>query len=97
MSNVDERKILSELALLMLEELALRGGRIKARHWRTYRAVSFWAGENTASTIIKRLAEGGFLRMEGDYVELAKPIKPPRGLREIERRALALAKSLHKG
>ncbi|MFB6491398.1 MAG: hypothetical protein TU35_009245 [Thermoproteus sp. AZ2] len=97
MSGVDERRVLSELALLMLEELALRGGRIKAKHWRTYRAVSFWAGEGTASTIVKRLAEGGFLRIEGDYVELAKPIKPPRGLKEIEGRALALAKSLYKG
>lgn len=96
MSSVDERRILSEIALLLLEELALRGGSAKLKYIRTYKAVEFWAGEPAARLIIERLKEGGFIRIEGERIVLSKQIKPSRGLRGVDKRALALAKALYK-
>ncbi|CCC82213.1 hypothetical protein [Thermoproteus tenax] len=96
MSLADRRRLLSEMAIYFLEELALRGGRVKAKYWHTYRIAEFWLGKDAANEIVKKLAEASYLRVEGDYVVLIKTLDVKRSLSDIERRTLALAKSLEK-
>ncbi|AEA13409.1 hypothetical protein TUZN_1950 [Thermoproteus uzoniensis 768-20] len=97
MSVVDRKKLLSEIALYILEELALRGGKARAKYLRSYRALEFWAGEDVARDVVKRLAEGGYIKLEqGDVIVLTKEISTKRTIKEIERLSLSIAKSLYK-
>lgn len=96
MSVADRRRLLSEIALYVLEELAARGGRSKAKYLRSYRALQFWAGEETARDLLKRLADAGYVKIDKDVVILVKDVPARRSLKEIEKLSLAAAKSLHK-
>ncbi len=97
MSVVDRRKLLSEAALYILEELAARGGRSKAKYLRSYRALQFWAGEETARDVLRRLVDAGYVKMEeGGVIVLTRSISTRRSLNEIEKLSLAVAKSLYK-
>lgn len=97
MSVVDRRKLLSEAALYILEELAARGGRSKAKYLRSYRALQFWAGEETARDVLRRLIDAGYVKMEeGGVIVLTRSISTRRSLNEIEKLSLAVAKSLYK-
>lgn len=97
MSVVDRRKLLSEAALYILEELAARGGRSKAKYLRSYRALQFWAGEETARDVLRRLIDAGYVKMEeGGVIILTRSISTRRSLNEIEKLSLAVAKSLYK-
>ncbi len=73
----------ARLALLLLEELALRRGRAKLRYVKTYRQIAFWLGPERARYIVDRLASGGYLSLEGGYAVLLRHIAPRRTLREI--------------
>lgn len=95
MSVADRRKLLSEIALYILEELAARGGRSKVKYLRSYRALQFWAGEEVSQDVLRRLAEAGYIKIEQDVAILAKEVPAKRSLKEIERLSLAAAKSLH--
>lgn len=97
MSVVDRRKLLSEAALYILEELAIRGGRVKAKYLRSYRALRFWAGDKTAEEILKRLIEANYIKIEDNYIVLIKPISTKKSLKQIEKIVISVAKSLHEG
>jgi hypothetical protein len=85
------RELLAKLALLMLEELALRrGGRVKPKYWKTYRMAEFWLGRETAQRVLDRLVEGGYVRIDGAYVVLAKRFTPQKSLRAVLREAYSL-------
>jgi len=90
MSSVD-RNLLASLALHMLEELALRrGNRVKVKYWKTYRLAEFWLGSDVAQAVLKRLVEGGYVKIEGAYVVLLKPFKPSKTLNEVLKSAYNL-------
>ena len=90
MSSVD-RELLAKLALLMLEELALRrGGRVKFKYWKTYRMAEFWLGREVARKVLDRLTEGGYVRIDGAYVVLARRFTPQKSLRAVLRDAYNL-------
>ncbi|MEL9991023.1 MAG: hypothetical protein QXP98_09510 [Thermoproteus sp.] len=97
MSIVDRRKLLSEIALYILEELAVRGGKVKAKYLRSYRALRFWAGDKTAEEVLKRLIEANYIKIENNYIVLIRPISTRRSLKQIESMAISVAKSLHEG
>lgn len=70
----------------MLEELALRrGARAKMRYWKSFRLAQFWLGDETARRIVQRLAEGGYIKTEGEYVVLMKRFAPQKSLRAVLR------------
>jgi hypothetical protein len=90
MSGAD-RELLAKLALLMLEELALRrGGRVKSKYWKTYRMAEFWLGRETARRVLERLAEGGYVKIDGAYVVLTRRFTPQKSLRAVLRDAYNL-------
>jgi len=66
----------ARLAMLLLRELAYRGGRAKLRYLKTYRAILEWGGEDYASYILNRLKEGSLVKVEGDYVALTGRVQP---------------------
>ncbi len=70
MSRVSELRPEAKLALLLLEELALRGGTVKLRFLKTYRYLVFWLGRNRAEYFLRRLVEGGYIEWKGKYVRL---------------------------
>ncbi len=84
----------ARLATLILRELAYRGGKCKLRYLKVYRTIEEWGGEEYASYIISRLREGGFIRVEGDYVVLAaqgiRPERPERLMAEARRELMAM-------
>ena len=85
MAKPDPAK-LRELALLMLEELAIRNGSVKARYWKTYRLARFWLGD-LADYVVRRLVEGGFIAVSGGVVRLAKPVKTGKTLNRVIKEA----------
>lgn len=86
-----ERDIAARLALLMLEELALRkNGKIKVKYWKTYRMVVFWLGKEVAYGIVRKLIEGGFIKIEGKYIVLVKRFSHGKSLNAILREAYNL-------
>ncbi|HII47186.1 hypothetical protein [Pyrobaculum aerophilum] len=86
-----ERDIAARLALLMLEELALRkNGKIKDKYWKTYRMVVFWLGKEVADGIVRKLIEGGFIKIEGKYIVLVKRFSHGKSLNAILREAYNL-------
>ncbi|MDT7902807.1 MAG: hypothetical protein RQ838_01930 [Caldivirga sp.] len=66
----------ARLAMLLLRELAYRGGRAKLRYLKTYRAILEWGSEDYASYILNRLKEGSLVKVEGDYVALTGRVQP---------------------
>ncbi len=88
----------AQLALLMLEELAIRGGRARLKYVKTYRQISFWLGPSKARYIVETLVRGNYLALEGDRAVLLKHVTPRRTLGEI-RRALRklIAEQLQEG
>ncbi|MEZ0319080.1 MAG: hypothetical protein ABWK05_03675 [Pyrobaculum sp.] len=79
-----ERKRLATLALYMLEELALRRrGRVRLRYWKTYRMAQFWLGEEAAKQVVSKLIEGGYVKVEGDYVVLVKQFTVKKSLNAV--------------
>ncbi|MCY0890942.1 MAG: hypothetical protein OWQ51_08235 [Pyrobaculum arsenaticum] len=84
----------ARLALLMLEELALRrGGRAKLKYWKTYRMAVFWLGKEVAENIVKRLVDGGYIRVEGGYVVLTRRFAHSKSLSAVLRDAYTLLAS----
>jgi len=88
---VDAKKLAANAALLMLEELATRGGRVRRKYWRTYRIFTFWLGPEFTRDIISKLENAGYVRCERDRVFLAKELRITKTLSNIEKRALELA------
>lgn len=86
-----DKDVLARAALLMLEELALRsGGKAKLRYWKTYRMAEFWLGRGVAESIVAKLAEGGYIKVEDGYVVLIKRFTHKRSLRSILKEAYNL-------
>jgi hypothetical protein len=89
--GVADRELLAKLALLMLEELALRrNGRVKPNYWKTYRLAEFWLGRETARRVLERLIEGGYVKIDGEYVVLLRRFTPHKSLRAVLRDAYSL-------
>ncbi|WP_167827618.1 hypothetical protein [Pyrobaculum islandicum] len=85
------RETLSKLALLMLEELALRKeGKIKLKYWKTYRMSVFWLGKDVTQRVVDRLVEGGYIKPDGEYIVLLKRFTPQKSLRAILKEAYNL-------
>lgn len=89
----DAKKLYAALALYMLEELMLRGGRLRTKYWKTYRMARFWLGETEAAKILERLVSGGLVRLEGDRAILVKPFEVKRTLNAVLKAAHALLTS----
>ena len=89
--GVADRELLAKLALMMLEELALRrNGRVKPNYWKTYRLTGFWLGRETARRVLERLIEGGYVKIDGEYIVLLKRFTPQKSLRAVLRDAYSL-------
>ncbi len=89
--SVADRELLAKLALLMLEELALRrNSRVKPRYWKTFRMAEFWLGRETARRVLERLVAGGYVKIDGEYVVLLKRFTPQKSLRAVLRDAYSL-------
>ncbi|MEM0369523.1 MAG: hypothetical protein QXE80_02385 [Pyrobaculum sp.] len=84
MKSVD-KKILTSIALLMLEELAIRGGKIKPKYWKTYRLANFWFGSEVTSHILNKLIEGGYIKIQDSYIVLIKAFRPQKSLGSVLR------------
>ena len=86
-----DRDVLARAALLMLEELALRrDGKAKLKYWKTYRMAVFWLGRGVADGIVAKLAEGGYIKVEGRYVVLMRRFTHGRSLNSILKEAYNL-------
>lgn len=88
MKGVD-RELFAAVALYMLEELAWRG-RVRLKYWKTYRMVKFWLGGDVADMVVKRLVEGGYIKVEGDRAVLLRVFTPKRRLGAVLREAYSL-------
>lgn len=76
MSQQYSSQVSAKLAMLLLRELAYRGGRAKLRYLKTYRAIVEWGGVEYANYIINRLRDGSLIRIEGNYVVLNTKVQP---------------------
>ena len=86
MSTQQSKKIPKEalIALKILEELAYRNGRVKLKFLKTYRMICYWKGVEYANYIIKRLVEGKYIQVNGEYVNLLRQdIKVDKSLTRI--------------
>ncbi len=77
----------ARLALLLLEELELRGGRARLRYLKVYRMMNYWLGPEAARRVMERLSSTGYLRISGDTVELIRRFKVDKSLRAVYREA----------
>lgn len=89
----DARRLYASLALCMLEELVLRGGRLRLKYWKTYRMAQFWLGRAEAGEILDRLVKGGLVKLEGDRASLLKPFRVEKSLGSVLREAHRLLTS----
>ena len=55
----------AKIALLILEELALRNGKVRRKYLKTYRMLTYWKGVDYTERIISKLIEGNYLKIEG--------------------------------
>ena len=87
---------LRRLALLMLEELAARGGSLRVKYWKTYRLARFWVGD-LADYVVRRLVEGGYLEVRDGRAVLLRRFstskKPREILLEAHRLLLSMARA----
>ncbi len=74
-----------KIALLILEELALRNGRVRKKYLKTYRMLTYWKGSEYSRKILNKLVEGGYLKIDSDYVVLLKTFKVNKSLSNIYR------------
>ena len=81
----------ARLALLLLEELELRGGRARLRYLKVYRLINYWLGHDYAGKIIDRLVSTGYMAIKGDRAELLRRFKTSKGLGQVYREAREIA------
>ena len=62
--------------MLLLRELAYKGGKAKLRYLRVYRTILEWGGEDYAMYILNRLKDGSLIKIEGNYIILATMVQP---------------------
>ncbi len=62
--------------MLLLRELAYKGGKAKLRYLRVYRTILEWGGEDYAIYILNRLKDGSLIKIEGNYIILATMVQP---------------------
>ncbi|OYT27318.1 MAG: hypothetical protein B6V02_00015 [Thermoprotei archaeon ex4572_64] len=75
----------AKLALLILEELALRNGRVRKKYLKTYRMLTYWKGSEYSRKILNKLVEGRYLKIDGEYIVLLKTFKVNKSLNSIYR------------
>ncbi len=95
MHRVSELRPETRLALLLLEEVALRGGSAKLRFLKTYRYLVFWLGRDYACYFIERLREGGYIDVEGEKVRLRVQVSPSLSYSRLVRLAEETVKELY--
>ena len=86
MSQQYSSQMSARLAMLMLRELAYKGGKAKLKYLKVYRTILEWGGENYAIYILSRLKVGSLIRIEGNYIVLTTMIQPNNPTR-LEREA----------
>lgn len=77
----------ARLALLLLEELELRGGRARLRYLKVYRLVSYWLGNEYARGLMSRLVSSGYVAVKDDTAELLRRFKVEKTLNLVYREA----------
>lgn len=77
----------ARLALLLLEELELRGGRARLRYLKVYRLINYWLGYEYAGKIIDKLVSTGYMVIKGDRAELLHRFKTSKDLGQVYREA----------
>jgi len=70
----------ARLALLLLEELELKGGKAKLKYLKVYRLISYWLGDEYARRIMGRLASSGYISVKDGVVELLRRFKTDKNL-----------------
>lgn len=83
-----------KIALSILEELCLRGGKCKLKYLKTYRIVCYWLGFEYAKYIIKKLQEGNYVRLNNEVLELTKKFSINKSLNKIISELLNLVKTV---
>ena len=83
LEKLSERE-LGRLAYYLMAELTLRW-RVRRRYLKTYRYVTYFLGPEVAQYILKKLSDGGYLILEGEYVTCKKPVPVSKSLTELER------------
>ncbi|WP_291766347.1 hypothetical protein [Caldivirga sp. UBA161] len=86
MSQQYSSQMSARLAMLLLRELAYKGGKAKLRYLKVYRTILEWGGGNYAAYILSRLKDGSLIRIEGNYIVLTTNIQPSNPTR-LEREA----------
>ncbi len=76
MSQQYSSQISARLAMLILRELAYRGGRAKLKYLKVYRTIIEWGGEDYAVYILNRLKDGSLIKIEDKYVVLTTKVQP---------------------
>jgi hypothetical protein len=85
----------ARLALLLLEEVELRGGKVRLRFLKVYRLVAYWLGKNYAGNLISKLVASGYLSIKDDSVELLRRFKANRTIMQVYREARELVISTY--
>ncbi|MCG2863845.1 MAG: hypothetical protein L7H10_01200 [Vulcanisaeta sp.] len=85
----------ARLALLLLEELELRGGRARLKYLKVYRLISYWLGKKYAEDIINKLVSSGYISIRDDVVELLRRFKVNKSLTRTYREARDLVISIY--
>ena len=76
MSQQYSSQISARLAMLILREVAYRGGRAKLKYLKVYRTIIEWGGEDYAVYILNRLKDGSLIKIEDKYVVLTTKVQP---------------------
>ncbi|WP_243681426.1 DUF126 domain-containing protein [Vulcanisaeta souniana] len=81
----------ARLALLLLEELELRGGKVRLKYLKVYRLINYWLGHDYARKIIDRLVLTGYIAIKNDRIELLRRFKTSKSQGQVYREAREIA------
>ncbi|WP_048062809.1 hypothetical protein [Caldivirga maquilingensis] len=86
MSQQYSSQMSARLAMLLLRELAYRGGKARLKYLKVYRTILEWGGGDYAAYILNRLKDGSLIKIDGNYIILTATIQPSSPTR-LEREA----------
>ncbi|MGC9152304.1 MAG: hypothetical protein ACP5GY_01045 [Vulcanisaeta sp.] len=85
----------ARLALLLLEELELRGGSARLRYLKVYRMIVYWLGYDYAKKIIDRLVSTNYIVISNDRAQLLRRFKVDKSQAKIYKEAKELVISIY--
>jgi hypothetical protein len=83
-------QVSAKLALLLIKEASSRETPVKLRYCKVYRTIKHWLGKEYADYILDRLKSGGIIKIEGERIEVLKPVQSTESIDSLARSARSI-------